>query len=298
MRRQWKAWAIALSVVFALGAAVYVVHGTYGTNQRRTLVPGTGISLVLPEGVVMPPLGSIFANKDSSILITAMTGPSANNPLDHGIFKRAFSPTIEKFHSATLDGTLLHRTRKLDGGGWDGWVLFVVRGERMLMVQIGYQGPAGKSFDELKKVLDTVTWDERTVDPEVAFGLRIDSPGLQLEPGATGALGYSADGHESEYEPNIILMAAPVRANGDPEIFHQFCEKTASIAFKGRLPAPVQYITTNGISLCDVSGDSSVKDPDYSASVEFPDGAIVTAWGRGDPGALRQSLLNAKRIPR
>jgi hypothetical protein len=227
-----------------------------------------------------------------------ITGPSAKNPLNNGVFKRAFSPSIEKFHSATLDGTLLHRTRKLDGGGWDGWVLFVVRGDRLLTVQIGYQGTAEKSLDDLKSVLDTVSWDEHTMDPEVAFGLRINPPGLQLVPGATGGLAYSADGHSSTYEPNLNLMAVPNRSNGDPEIFHQLCERIALITFKGRLPGPLQYITTNGISLCDISGSSRLKDPDYYASVEFPDGAMITTWGRGDPDALRQSLLNAKRVPR
>lgn len=298
MRRQHKAWAIALSVALALGATAYVVRGAHGTNLRQTIVPGTGVSLALPESVVAPPLGNAFANKDGSILISVITGPSANNPLNKGLIQRAFSPTIEKFHSATLDGTLLHRTRKLDGGGWDGWMLIVVRGDRSLIVQIGYQGSSEISLDPLRKVLDTVSWDERTIDPEVAFGLRLNPPGLQLVQGTTGGLNYSADGRTSTYEPHLNLMAVPNRSNGDPEIFHQLCERTAPIAFNGRLPAPLEYITTNGVSLCDVRGDSGLKDPDYYASVEFPDGAMVTTWGRGDPGVLRQSLLNAKRIPR
>ena len=298
MRRQWKAWAIALGIVFTLGAAAYFVRRPHGTELRQTVVPGTGVSLALPEDVVISPLGTMFANKDASILISVTTGPSANNPLERGVFKQAFSPSVEKFHNATLDGTLLHRTRKLDGGGWDGWVLVVVRGDRLLVVQVGYQGTRDESLDPLRKVLDTVSWDERTLDPEAAFGLQVNPPGLQLEQGATGGLAYSVDGGPSPNEPNINIMAAPIRSSGGAEIFHQLCEKASLATFKGRLPAPLQYTTTNGVSLCDTQGDSVLKDPDYFAAVEFPDGAMMTAWGRGDASALRQSLLNAKRISR
>lgn len=298
MRKLWKVWAIALGLVSALGAAAYAVHHARSMEFQQTVVPGTGVSLALPKGVTAPPFGTTFANKDASINVIITTGPSANNPFKRGVLAQAFSPTTEAFHSATLDGTLLHRTRKVDGGGWDGWALYVVRGPRILTVMIGYNGTDEAVLGELKEILNTVSWDEHVTDPEAAFGLRVNPPGQQLVPGATGGLDYSASGRVNTYEPHLNLTASPIRFNGDPETFRQLCERTASIAFKDRLPAPLQYTKTNGILLCDTSENYGHNDSDYYASIEFPDGATAVIRGRGDPNALRQALLDAKQIPR
>lgn len=298
MRRSWAGWVFALGIGSALGAAAYVVGGTHRIELRQTTVPGTGVSLGLPEGVTASPLGPTFVNADASILVAVSTGPAANSPANSEVFKRLFPASAESFHTATLEGTLRHRTRKSDGGGWDGWWLIVVRGDRMLQIQISYQGKDEKSFGELKQILDTVSWDEHTLDPEAAFGLKINPPGLQLVPGATGALAYSADGRPGTSEPNLYLSAIPIRSKGDPETFHRLCEKTAPLAFKGALPAPLQYVRANGLSLCDTWGGPGLTGSDYFAAIEFPDGAVVTTWGRGEPQSLRQSLLDVRRISR
>jgi hypothetical protein len=252
--------------------------------------------LALPPGVVASPLGTAFANQDASIMVAVMTGAAEAFRKKSQFDQRLYPEPIEAFRSGTLAGTVRHRTRKLDGGTWDGWVLQVVRGEKVMEVMITFQGADEKTFADLKQVIYSVSWDDRVMDPELAFGLKLDPPGLKLEKTGTGALAYSVDGLTNPDEPNLFLSTIPVRSKATPETFHLLCEKTVPVAFRGAPSRPLQYVTSSALSLCDSSGAPASAGAIYSAVVQFPDGAVVTAFGRGNPEDLRHSLLGAKRL--
>ncbi|GFZ90029.1 hypothetical protein [Dyella caseinilytica] len=281
-------WLLAgICGITALGALVYLVEGNVAETREVTVIPGTGVSMALPDGVVIAPLGTIFIDSRHEVMVGLVEGPASKGSMN----KYAFPGAGESFRSSTISGVLYKRTRSEGKGTWDGWQLNASRGDTSLDLLLSYSGSKPGKFEELKKYLSTVSWNDQIRDPEVAFGLRLHVSGLRLVPSVVGALAYTQDGKPSQNAPYMNVFAGPYSLKGDMLKFHQLCEKDASVIANGE-HVSVRYQSRNQMWVCDAWGQS------YTAVLMLPDGSIANVLGQGDPDVFQSALLNAQVIPR
>jgi hypothetical protein len=270
-----------------LGACFYVAVANVASAQERTVIPGTGVTMTLPEGVTVSPLGTTFSDADREVTVSVVVGPSSKDMRESVAFPDAGEP----FRTSTITGEIYKRARSEGHGAWDGWLLKVSRGGKSLDVLISYTGPERGRFQELKTYLSTVSWNDAAVDPEISFGLKMNVSGLRLIPDVAGALGYSADGKPSQHEPSMYVTAVGIGLNGDMVKFRQLCEKDATV-IAGDKPVPVRYQSKSNTWVCDAWKQF------YVAVLMLPDGSVAQVVAQGNPDVFQAALLNAQEIPR
>lgn len=279
----------------AVGVLGYALVTNLHHTSGMTEIPGTGVTMTLPDGVAISPLGTIFANDSHDVLVGVITG-STSTDLSSRTGNREIFPQQEEFRSSTISGSLYERTRAKSGGSWDGWWFHVLRGGRSLDIIITYSGTKPEQFLELKKYLSTVSWSDQMVDPELAFGLRLNVPGLQLVKGA-GGLMYTQNGKVPQSVRYMLMTTVPYSLKGDVSKFHKLCEKSALAVTRNR-PVSVRYETRSQIMVCDAWAGITETGEDYFAALMLQDGAVAQVIGHGDPDIFQHALLEARVIPR
>jgi hypothetical protein len=287
----------ACSVV-VFGTAVYVVAAK-ADPEHRVAVPGTGVTMTLPEGVVLPPFGTFLYDNAREVVVVVTAASASRDQTQDPLMRALYPDPVESFRSSTLEGNLYRRTRAEDGGGYDGWWLVVHKDDQILDVKISYSGSKPGEFLRLKQYLSTVSWDGRLADPEVAFGLKLNVPGMQLVRAGFGALSYSSDGQPNENEPYLLATVIPGRLMGDISNFRRVCEAGKSISAQGKSFSQIRYQTSNRMTVCDAwSLNPTLTGQDYFAALMLPDASIVQVAGHGEPEVFQRSLLGAYVIPR
>ena len=297
---------VVIVAVAGAGAAIWVSHLSSATKpaamhsiaQAETTLPGTGITMVLPEGIIPSPLGTMYSDEGRKTLLAISVGLVKHNTANDPMMQALYPEPVEELRNGHVSGKIFKRTRAKNGGTWDGWWLNVVKGDRVLDVKISYSGSNDGEFEKLKDYLSTGKWDGNLGDPEQAFGLRLDIPGMKLAHPGLGALLYTADGQPEWEQPNLFLMAVPGFATGDMDAFHKVCEAAAAKMMAGTAYSPVRYQAERGVNVCDVSGQTSRFGQGYSAVVMMPEGGVFAATGTGDPQAFQRALLEPHLIDR
>jgi len=296
MRKVGVVVAIVASVTLVAAVAIFAMGDAVVSS--KTSIPGTGVTMELPDDVVLAPFGTTSTNASRQIVLAVVSG-SAEHDLAKNATQRALYPDpSETFHNASLTGTLYSRSRNTDGGNWDGWWLNVEKGNNVLAVMISYSGNAPGKLEELKKYLSTLTWDGTLGDPEIAFGLKLDVQGMKLAHSGVGALLYTTDGNVSWNEGHLYVYTTPGSLQRDATKFHFACETAADKMLGGKSRTPTRYQVNNGIHACDTWSGLGLIGSKYFAVLWLPDGSVVLATGLGDPNIFQRALLNLHRIPR
>lgn len=296
MRKTGVVVAIAAGVTLVATVAIFAMGDAVASS--RTSITGTGVTIELPDDVVLAPFGTTSTNASRQIVLAVVSG-SAEHDLSKNATQRALYPDpSETFHNAGLTGTLYSRSRNIDGGNWDGWWLNVKKGNNVLAVMISYSGNAPGKLEELKKYLSTVTWDGTLGDPEIAFGLKLDVQGMKLARPGIGALLYTTDGNVSWSEEHLYVYTTPGNLQRDETKFHFTCEAAADKLLGSKSRTPMRYQVNNRIQACDTWSGLGLIGSEYSAVLWLPDGSVVLATGLGDPNIFQHALLNLHRIPR
>jgi hypothetical protein len=283
------------------GGVAYTLRERPVDERARIELPGTGVAMVLPDGVKVAPLGTSFTNDAHDIFVSIIMGPSSTNPAGNQTMKRLYPDPVEPFRTAGLSGDLYRRTRAQDGGQWDGWWLNVSRSGHTLDVRILYTGSKPGEFQALKAYLSTVTWnDQHSIDPELAFGVSMQVQGLQLVRTVLGGLMYNADGKAEQRDLYLFALASVplVSLKGQSSKFQPLCEKDASVIAHGGPVPQVRYATGTGMTVCDAWTSTTLTGSDYTAVLVFSDGYIVQVVGHGDPDTFQRALLGARELPR
>jgi hypothetical protein len=293
------AWlATCICGIAILVTSVYVITKDVSSKPKTIAIPGTGVTMTLPEGVTISPIGTIFANDAKDVTIAVSVAPSFRNATTLPSLRAHYPDQVESFRSSELSGVLYKGTRAESGGAWDGWWLEVIRGDQVLDLKIFYSGSSPEKFLELKKYLSTASWNDKILDPEAAFGLKLEVPNLQLaRAGAGSALMYNQDGRPYPGAQYIVLDAIPNNYHGNISMLRRLCESRALTITHGQ-PVSVRYQTKNQIVICDVWDSTTSSGHEYFAALMLSNGWIVTTHGHGDPDAFQQALLGLHIIPR
>lgn len=295
--------AVAGAVIVAgAGVAIWTSRTSQADEQvdtqSATALPGTGVSIVLPKGVIPSPLGTTYTDDRKETVLAIMVAKAERNPENDPIWKKVYPEPVEDFRNSSLSGRLYKRTRAKDGGGYDGWWLSAVKGDYFLDLKISYSGRDPHEIEKLKEYVSTVKWDGTLGDSEKAFGLRLTIPGMQVVHTGVGGLLYSASGQIGEQQPNLMLIAIPGYATEDPDAFRTVCEGVRDRMMPGEAASPVRYQTEHSIRTCDSWGGMSLIGQKYSAVVMLPGSGAFMASGTGDPQVFQRALLGLQVIRR
>jgi len=301
MRRIFASAVIAV-IPAGVAAAIWPSHtsqaGEQASVQPETALPGTGVSIVLPKGIVHPPLGTMYTDERKETVLAIAVARAESNQENNPILRKVYPEPVEDFHNGSLSGKLYKRTRAKDGGGYDGWWLIAVKGDYVLDLKISYSGRDEGEIEKLKEYLSTVKWDGTLGDSEQAFGVKLTIPGMQVVHAGVGAVLYSANGQTGEKQPNLMLMALPGYIAGGADAFHTVCEGARDRMMAGEAASPLRYQAEHGIQTCDTWGGMSLLGQKYSAVAMLPGGGAFIASGTGDPQVFQRALLGLQVIDR
>jgi hypothetical protein len=285
-------WACGIA---ALITAICVIGAKPASKSGATVIPGIGVTMTLPEGVTIAPIGTNYMSDAKDIFMAVSVGPSYRNAETMTSARALYPDPAEPFQSSSLNGVLYKRTRAASGGTWDGWWLEVIRGDRVLDLKISYSGSRPEEFQDLKKYLLTASWNDKTLDPEIAFGLKLKIPDMQVVRAGAGALMYNQDGLPHPGAQYILLNTMPNSFHGDATKFHKLCALMAPAILHSE-SVSIRYQTEKQMTVCDAWTSTMSATSEYYAALMLPDGSIAQAHGHGYPDVFQHSLLDAQVI--
>lgn len=295
MKRKCRHWVIA---AIALHASL---AGASETTVAR--IPGTGVTMTLPSSMQRGPVGTYFTEPSGRTFVQIIAGGKEHAADSSPLFRAIFPAEPKPIDRGRTKGLLYKRTRKENGGGWDGWSYNVLGQDSALNVSVMYTGSDSQWFDSFEHVLETLQWDERQLDSERSFQAHIAIPGLQLVPKQVGGLSFTADGSAGSAVPSFIVQVMPVTPTQASEVFPAICETGLTKVFgKGEFSGPHRF-DGEGVAGCDGWGAATDGRTVYVASLRTTDGAVLSAIGNLAPGSsdfakdlLRTALLRMKRL--
>lgn len=256
-------------------------------------IPGTPISLSLPESYKPAPLGTTMMSSDLATTITVMMGPISNDPIQSEGYKVLFQNEPESVKTGNFNAKLYKRTRVQDGGAWDGWFLSSRSGETSINILATYMGNSEDEFETLRDILLSASNNGEPSNAEVSFGATATVPGLQLVRSGVGGLGFTESGEAEPTPHNLIFVAIPVPEGQNFDLTLEKCKEVFSASFQG-----IQFVGPHSISIdgkpgCDAWSAESGR---YAAVVALPNGAVVQATGSGQPDLLRTGVLSLRNL--
>ncbi len=258
----------------------------------RQAMPGTGVSVELPPGMVPAAVGTHSVSDSGHTIVNFMAGPRHLGFESDGIHRELLPDGPIEIPGV---GNLYRRTRAEHGGGWDGWWLSIVRGDKALAVQAMYTGDSPDEFARLKDVVSSVRWKEDKLDPQLAFGMTTSVPGLKVAQGGFGGLAFTVDGRLGTRGDNLVLLAMPIPARRIADVYPAGCEPAFAAAFSGQSYEGPNDMGGNGIVGCDAWVTNDEDKTSYAAFVVLPSGrGLLQVMGEGDPAELRASLLDLR----
>lgn len=270
---------------FALGA----INASAQVTGSRLKIPGTGVEIVPPPGLAQAVAGSQLIDETGETFITfVMSDPQYRLDTDP-TWRQLFKKEPEKIEGL-LSGNLLRRTRAADGGGWDGWVLTVVKGGKVLTVMAAYTGSSASYFQSIRDHLLTITWDETIVDPELALGVSTQPQGLKLVRGSFGALSYTVSGTPGGSGPTLMIQAMPVPANKAGAVFPSGCQPTIAAVFGSRKFSGPAMQENPFFSYCEGWSTEAGPEMQYFALARTKTGALLNILGSAPPATFAANL--------
>lgn len=256
-------------------------------------IPGTPISLALPESYKPALLGPTVMSADLATTITVMLGPSSNDPMQSEGYKALFHNAPESVKTGNFNATLYKRTRAQDGGAWDGWLLSSKSGETSINILASYTGNSEDEFETIRKILLSASNSGQPADAEKSFGATATVPGLQLVQSSVGGLGFTESGEAEPTPRNLLFVPIPTPAGQHLDLTLDKCQQVFAAYFQGSQFVGPHSISIGGQPGCDAWSAESGR---YVAVVVLPNGALVQATGSGQPDMLRTGVLSLRNI--
>lgn len=232
-------------------ALVALAMASHAAPRGTLTIPGTGVSLVPPANVRLPKLGSTLVDPTGRLTIAILVSNSGVDLEADPIFRTAYPAPPEPFSHNGVAGNLYRRNKTPNGKGYDGWWLNVKRGRRVLMIIAANTGPTGDVMAQLKRSLESLTWNERIYDPEAAFGAKLTTPGYVLDARGTALLNYSRVGISGDTIATIGFTSMPTPEGRAQEMVPSECGKLLPIPFQGRTHTEPHGLRSGPFNACD-----------------------------------------------
>jgi hypothetical protein len=196
----------------APSAATLAASGaTRGPTEARSTVPGTGVSLVVPEGVRLGPVGATLADGAWELLVNVETTRLVEDPqllaLAESQWREREGGRVERVRFGRHEGLLATHLRARDGREADAYAVRIVEGAIVLDVSFSLRRDDPAGFARLKENALSVRWDPARLSPEASFRM---SPGplegLVLEDADTGTLLYRPAPQERASNRGVTLV--------------------------------------------------------------------------------------------
>lgn len=239
--------------------------------DRRIVLPGTLISLMPIEGLVLTPASSSLWSAEGDVVVMVATS-TRHVDLEHdNVWMSVFKHKHETFAIQGAQATLYSATRAEDANmGYDSWWLCIHAPEAILTVQVFYTGERQEVFESLEAVARSVRWSSLLVDSEVALGYRLVHPGLNLSSSDTGTLAYTVNQHAEEAELSIYAMPVPLSK------LDAVSAGCGTVVGGKAHRSPVRTLEFGGYVGCQaVAALRAESKPEYRALVRTPEGAIL-----------------------
>lgn len=276
---------ITLILFFAVAVSAIAAVGEVPTS-----IPGTGLTLVPPRGLVVAPAGATLFDETGETFINFIVSDPKfsleNEPTWRALFKHA----PEQVKAGSVSGNLYRRTRAADGGAWDGWMFVIPRGRTMLTVLAIYSGRSSEAFERIKASLLTVKWNETIADPELALGVSLAPEGLHLVKGTVGALSYNESGSVGGKGVSLLIQSTPLPAAKVAFVFPAGCQQTVAAAFNGKSFEGPHFVEQKGFSYCEAWSTETEGESHYMALVHLQTGALLNVMGWSPASQFSTSL--------
>lgn len=250
----------------------------------RTAVPGTGVTMNVPAGAELTPVGAGFVSERDRFLIRVAVANGSRETLDQLVTSMRADAEEIATERITLEGRparlVVDRQRHANLDLERVWI-FAQEGQRALVAVGAY---AANSPVEIRNaVRDTVLstrWDpEEAVDPERAAGFGLTPPeGLAIEPQIANTLTYLAPGTElSPASGRPAMLVVPLPFDVPPTQRIEFCTRILPEA------GPVGEdtvlargeIATDTLQGCEVFGREEIPEPIEGGAQELATYAAI-----------------------
>jgi len=279
MHRLILLWALA---ILQLPASAQV-RGTPIT------IPGTGLAIVPPEGMAIAKAGATLIDESGETFINFIQGERRFAMDDDPTWRGVFPKQPERLKGA-LSGNLFERTRANDGGAWDGWMLSVPRGDKVLTVMAAYTGSSPQAFRRIRDHLLSISWNEAIADPELAMGIRLNPKGLKLVERTYGGLTYNQQGTTGATGPSLLIQSTPVASSKVAAMFPAGCQPMLSAGLGSKSFVSPDIANKGSISYCEGWSKDAQPEMRYAALVRTKAGALLTVMGSAPKSAFAEAL--------
>jgi len=254
-------------------------------------IPGTGVTLVPPPGLTIAGAGPTLIDESGGEAFISFTQTEprlalARNPMWRG----GVFPSEPEHLEGELTGDLYVRTRENDGGGWDGWLLSITKGDKNLTVLATYTGISPETFRRFKEHLLTISWDPTIADPELAVGVSLTPKGLQVVRGGFGGGAYNRAGVFGAPDPSILVQALPIPAMKSADIFPAGCQESISAGVGSESIVGPLTKETQTYSYCEGWSKKSSPKMRYLALIRLPSGSLISVGGAAEAADFDAAL--------
>lgn len=267
-------------------------------------VPGTGVSLVPPNNTELYPAGPFFNDSEFESIVSVVVRPANKNSNDIDSFKKVYPHFVRRIKIGNQEGELYRRTRKVDGGGYDGWWFVFSKDNKILQVNALYTGNNYDSFQSMESMFSTILWESGKEDNFLSFGYKTSVDGLSDISKAIGNLNFG-DRTSSDSLVTLELMAFPMPREkiGYPI---DFCNKFVAQIFIGELRSGPTILQNNGIELWEMTVHTKFNKPgtvDYIAFLQTPEKGFIHVNGKAPESSMgewgkrfREALFQMERV--
>ena len=235
--------------------------------------------MLAPPGMALARTGSVLVDEAGETIVIVAQGDDKFNLENNPAWRKVYRHPPEQIDTKDIVGNLYRRTRAADGGAWDGWYFSASRGSKNLTMMVSYAGNSPEAFSRLRDSILTLTWDESTLDPELAMGVRMAVPGLQVVRDTFGALYYNETGQFGAPGPALIVQALPLSSYKASQIFPSGCEKILGTVFPANAMSGPNQAQNGSVRFCESWSKTVAPEMRYMALVRLPNGGIITVMG-------------------
>lgn len=303
-------FAAILTLFFAAGctneSSISSIESTKEITPKHLLVevPGTGVSLIPPTNTELYPAGPFLNDSKFESIISVIVKPDNKNSNDIDTFKKVYPHFVRKIKIDSQEGELYKRTRKVDGGGYDGWWFVLNKDNKILQVNAFYTGNNYDSFQSMESMFSTILWESGNEDNFLSFGYKTSVDGLSDISKAIGNLNFG-DRTSTDSLVTLDIMAFPMPREkiGDPIVF---CNKFVTQIFIDELRSGPTILQKNGFELWEMTGHTKFNKSgtvDYIAFLQTPEKGFIQVNGKAPESSMgkwekrfREALFQMKRV--
>lgn len=176
-------------------------HSSVRAEAARTgegiVVPGTGVTMKLPPGVTLAPVGTMMSDPKWEVSVSVVTARATSSlaPVLTKLWRTQHPGEMQTVTIGEHSGTLSRHPREGSDESEGRWSLLVMAEEVQLDIELRDRRNDPSAFEALRQFLSSVKWDPSKVDAEQSFGATPGAiEGMTLEKTSAGQLLYRPTG--------------------------------------------------------------------------------------------------------